>query len=64
MSAINNQLTNFQKTLENNTLRINHIFNVLNFDDGDDIWLFGIADYESEVRFSKFKMADSIWWIK
>ena len=24
------------------------------------IWVFGVADYESGVRFSKFKMADSI----
>ena len=23
--------------------------------------VFGVADYESVVRFSKFKMADSIW---
>ena len=25
------------------------------------IRIFGVADYESEVRFSKFKMADPIW---
>ena len=25
------------------------------------IRVFGVADYESEVRFSKFKMADPIW---
>ena len=25
------------------------------------IKVFGVADYESEVRFSKFKMADPIW---
>ena len=25
------------------------------------IWVFGVADYESEVRFSKFKMADPTW---
>ena len=24
------------------------------------IWVFGVSDYESEVRFSKFKIADSI----
>ena len=24
------------------------------------IWVFGVADYASEVRFSKFKMADKI----
>ena len=23
--------------------------------------VFGVADYESQVRFSKFKMADPIW---
>ena len=28
------------------------------------VWLYGIADYESEVRFSKYKMADSIWRTK
>ena len=28
------------------------------------IWVFGVADYESEVRFSKFKMVDSIWRTK
>ena len=26
--------------------------------------VFGVADYESEVRFSKLKMADSIWQTK
>ena len=25
------------------------------------IWIFGVADYESEVRFIKIKMADPIW---
>ena len=25
------------------------------------IRVFGVADYESEVRFSKFKLADPIW---
>ena len=25
------------------------------------IRIFGVADYESEVRFPKFKMADPIW---
>jgi len=24
-------------------------------------WVFGVADHESELRFWKFKMADSIW---
>ena len=28
------------------------------------IRVFVVADYESEVRFSKFKMADSIWRTK
>ena len=28
------------------------------------IWVFGVADYESEVRFSKFKMVDSKWRTK
>ena len=28
------------------------------------IWLYGIADYESEVGFSKYKKADSIWRTK
>ena len=34
--AINTKLINFQKILENNTLRINHIFDILNIENGDD----------------------------
>ena len=26
--------------------------------------VFGVIDYESEVRISKFKMADPIWWTR
>ena len=26
-----------------------------------ELWVLDIADYESEVSFSKFKMADPIW---
>lgn len=26
-----------------------------------ELWVLDIADYESEVTFSKFKMADPIW---
>ena len=36
MAVISNQLNNLQRTLENNTIRINHIFDVLNIDNGDD----------------------------
>ena len=25
--------------------------------------VFWVADYESDVRFSKFKMAGPIWWM-
>ena len=28
------------------------------------MWVFGVADYESEVSFAKFKMADPRWRTK
>ena len=26
------------------------------------IGVFEVADYESNIRFRKFKMVDSVWW--
>ena len=36
--------------------------NPINFCDTLYSKVFGVADYESEIRLSKFKIADLIWW--
>ena len=49
------------KTVQSLTLSGAHFSGASTPDTIVTIWVFGVADYESEVRFSKFKMADPIW---
>ena len=37
------------------------IENFINFSDTLYLGVFGVTDYESEMRFSNFKIADPIW---
>ena len=39
------------------------IDNFINSSDTSYSGVFGVADYESEIRFSKFKIVDPIWWM-
>ena len=58
-------ITNLKLDFENSKWRIQYggrqIESFINFYDTLYLVVFGDADYESEIRFSKFKMADPIW---
>ena len=58
-------ITNLKLDFENSKWRIQYggrqMKNFNNFPDIVYSRIFGVADYESEIRFWKFKMADPIW---